>query len=233
MATTLDEDSAEAVYQDARADFLDSLSEDGSASSFDDDDIFYESNEPDDETAEEEVPEGQQPGGRRTATQWKALSDRPVWQSGDETGSLTVLQAAFTMLKLKEDGKIHDGTFDSLCRFISSVLLPAGNLFPPSLHVCTALVGAAQLEDYQHHICINGCHYFGHLPKQQWKQHLTDSCPVCQQARFTSRSGARGNTIIQPRRVHCQLLQTTGSAAHRCREEGHPSNGHQSAWRAD
>lgn len=87
---------------------------------------------------------------------------RPIY----EGANITVIQSAYVMLSLKRKGRIRDGAFDMCIRVIHDVMLPAGNLFPPSLYMMRRVIGCRTLEDVSIHVCVNDCATFG---KVRWQ----------------------------------------------------------------
>lgn len=79
--------------------------------------------------------------------------------------AITVLQAAFLILTMKLDLQLRSTAVDKICRRDKEVLLPRGNLYPPSLHTARQLVGCKSLRVYEHHACVNDCHTWDPLPK--------------------------------------------------------------------
>lgn len=141
-----------------------------------------------------EVGAGCRKARRGSAAWWQEQKDKPIF----EGAVLTVLQTAFVLLSLKGSAGMRSTLLDMLCRLMHSTILPAGNLFPPSVHILRKLVGCKSLRHYEHHTCINDCHTWDPLPEKDYQAHGDDTCPCCKEKRFRVGNGGR----LRPRKVY-------------------------------
>ena len=68
----------------------------------------------------------------------------------------SVLQTCFWIAQMKYDFRISDAAIDAFCCLIHYLLLPAGNLFPPSYHVVKAFLGVSDGLQCVCHVCQHG-----------------------------------------------------------------------------
>lgn len=125
---------------------------------------------------------------------------QPVLCAGAQ---LTVRQACHLFLSMKRAHCQRDTHFDISVRLLANVLLPVGNILPPSLHLMEAVVGVKPPASCAHHVCRNDCYSWEHLPHTQWQAHQDDQCPICMEDRFIRRT-ASDTPCLKPAKV-CSL----------------------------
>lgn len=74
--------------------------------------------------------------------------------------NITVRAYAFVMLRMKSDGKIRDTAMEKLLAFSKHTLLPQPNDAPGSLHLLFKAIQASSPDQYEYHVCMNGCCVF-------------------------------------------------------------------------
>jgi hypothetical protein len=141
---------------------------------------------------EDEVPVGQ------TVQGLTGSRDDPIFPGA----GITVLQAAYLMLSMKREGHIRDNVFDMVCRAISDVLLPSGNLFPRSLYLMRRVIGCRTTEEVSVHVCVNDCCVFGRvsdlgsLSVSERDRNRGATCEHCGERKFMAKAGK-----LQPRKT--------------------------------
>jgi hypothetical protein len=95
-----------------------------------------------DGTFEDDVDEGSQTqsapgdGGRRTGRWYRDHQSEPLFKSGQhEACRVTVSKMASLLLGFKMEHNVPKVLMDKLARMLHEVVLPSGNLMPPSLHL--------------------------------------------------------------------------------------------------
>lgn len=88
--------------------------------------------------------------------------------------------------QLKSLFRIQDVVVDTWCRFIHYLLLPDGNLFPPSFHLVKAVLDVPDVSSVTRHVCPQCWELFPELDPSDHQHHLEDTCgtPGCTQPRF-------------------------------------------------
>ena len=103
-------------------------------------------------------------------------------------GSLfTLLEAVYFLLMWKRTYRIGRQAMDSVIKLISTRMLPAGHILPPTLHMVQRVSGAEEWDQYEVHICgKKGCkgHAWDYIPRTEWREHRDDQCPYCKTPRF-------------------------------------------------
>ena len=77
-------------------------------------------------------------------------------------------------------------------------------VLPPSDWMMRKLIGFQGLEAYQYHSCVNDCHSWDFVPKDEWNSipQKDRECPTCKEPRFEKRrSAARQGFALVPRKV--------------------------------
>ena len=113
---------------------------------------------------------------------------------------LTVKQASHLLLSQNIEHKERNTNFDKTVRLLADVLLPAGNILPPSLHLMERIVGVHAPAACSYHVCPNDCHSWDHLDKAQWEDCRDDFCPVCGLERFIKQTPS-GAACLKPAKV--------------------------------
>lgn len=137
-------------------------------------------------------------GGQAAEHPWAEVADELVtdWPGCGQT----VRQAAFQHLEDLHRGAplagVEKNIRDTLKLFPGS---PAPdnprNRYPPSIHLCRAVLGVGSLDDYEVHVCPAGCpHRYPHMTRSQWQEHAAlqlcgadchrCKCPQCGASRF-------------------------------------------------
>ena len=194
-ARELDDDQD--IFTDAESQLSwDGDSEDGNFSVSDEesDDQHLPSDDEDDVDCQDARP--------GTAAYYKERLNQQIY----ENAKLTVIQAVFLFFLLKQQMRISDTAFNMICRTIHAVLLPAGNLFPPSLYLMKQISGVEDLDTYEFHVCPDcELHIYPQAVRKDWKHHKDEHCPVCSSIgvnspRFT-KTNHGGGVHLRPRKV--------------------------------
>lgn len=116
---------------------------------------------------------------------------------------VTVLQAAYWLGTMKNENRVTDEVIDRLCGMIHKLLLPPGNLFPPSYHMVKAVLEVESSTACAKHICDKCWSVFPHLEHADYSACSDAECtrPGCCNKRFTvSDSG-----VVVPKRTMYQF----------------------------
>jgi len=106
----------------------------------------------------------------------KLFSNSPL----DLKGSL------LSLMKWASDHKIGLEALGDLLVVIKKDLLPAENSLPASMHLLYKAIGL-DLQLFEQHVCVNDCCLFPKLSKKEFKLHQNDTCPKCNEPRFSSK----------------------------------------------
>jgi hypothetical protein len=117
---------------------------------------------------------------------------------------LSVIEACYVLGMEKSQGYVSDKVVDRLCRLLSEVLLPEGNLHPPSLYLLKKCLKVPPATDFEQHVCVGDCCRFTHLAKHQYPAHRDETCEVCGERRFDVVHLTSG-VSIKPRKVFWDL----------------------------
>lgn len=117
---------------------------------------------------------------------------------------LTVIQACYVLGMEKSLGHVSDKVVDRMCRYISEVLLPEGNLHPPSIYLLKKCLKVAPATDFEQHVCVNDCCKFPRLATRQYPAHVDETCGTCGERRFDVVQLTSG-VSIKPRKVFWDL----------------------------
>jgi hypothetical protein len=117
---------------------------------------------------------------------------------------LTVIGACYVLANEKIDGRMSNKSVDRMCRYIADIILPKGNLHPPSLYLLKKCLKVEEADKFEMHVCTNDCYRFPKLKKSQYHDHRDDKCPKCQQPRFKVVELTSGTTI-KPNKVFWDL----------------------------
>ena len=98
---------------------------------------------------------------RRGSGAWYRFHRECVIHPGSD---VTVMQACYFVATLKSQHKVTDVVIDQICTLIHHVLLPKGNLFPPSLHLLRAVAGAPDAATLARHVCDSCWEVFPPMP---------------------------------------------------------------------
>ncbi len=101
---------------------------------------------------------------------------------------LTLMQVIYFFLMWKREHKVGRKAMDSFINFMD-LLLPSGNILPPTLHLFQRAIKAEDWQQYELHICSReGCtgHAWEYLHPSEWLSHQEDRCPNCNEPRFTT-----------------------------------------------
>lgn len=93
------------------------------------------------------------------------------------------VQAVYAFVTLKQDTNSTDTAANKFLQYLQW-LLPSGHIMPPSWYLVKRIIGALELDTYQHHVCPCHKHAWSPLPRKQWRAQRTDRCPVCNDRRF-------------------------------------------------
>ena len=97
----------------------------------------------------------------------------------------SLLQACFWLAQMKYDFRVSDAALNMFCSLVHYLLLPAGNLFPPSYHLVKAVLGVPDGIHCVRHVCQTCWRLFPELQPEQFQDHCADRCEHCGGARFT------------------------------------------------
>ena len=101
-----------------------------------------------------------------------------------EGAGMSMLQYVYAVLSEKSRSRSTDTSTDRWLRLHSEVVLPAGNLCPPSLYLARCVLGCRLASEVERHVCDKDHWLFPHLDPKDYKAHVDDKCPVCQGPRF-------------------------------------------------
>ena len=97
-------------------------------------------------------------------------------------GNQTVLGSTYMWCDWKDKNNVHDMAFDEICRAQAELMLPDGNLFPPSFYMMKQVLGYVAADQFEGHICDNCAHVHPKLDKEKWAADHT--CNTCGAKRF-------------------------------------------------
>ena len=117
-----------------------------------------------------------------TAAWWRQRRMDPV----SDTCRLTVLTVSMWIASLKSMFRMSDVVVDMWCRFVHYLLLPDGNMFPPSFHLVKAVLAVPDVSSVTRHVCPQCWTLFPGIKPCDHTHHLDDVCntPGCTQKRF-------------------------------------------------
>ena len=124
-----------------------------------------------------------------------------------DTCQLTVLTVAMWIASLKSQFRMSDVVVDMWCRFVHYLLLPDGNMFPPSFHLVKAVLAVPDVSSVTRHVCPQCWTLFPSLKPCDHTHHLDDVCitPAYTQKRFEVDLAGKG--------VPCRSVFYFGEAA--------------------
>jgi hypothetical protein len=94
------------------------------------------------EDIEDEIDE--QAAGRKGSAAWRRVrEDWPLYTESKESCGLSSLEATFTLMEWRMRHKVKTLAMEELLRLLAEVLLPRGNLCPPSLYHARKLIRCA------------------------------------------------------------------------------------------
>jgi hypothetical protein len=134
---------------------------------------------------------------RRTAQWYIDRKGQPLFPGC----KLTLFQTCFALLHAKLDHRLTDQYVEEHCQYQSTVVLPDGNLHPPTLHLLKKICGVEDLKKCEKHVCVNDCVRFKDLPQSQWDK--DEKCPVCKELRFMP--GKTHGKLLIPKKVFYEL----------------------------
>ena len=103
-----------------------------------------------------------------------------------EGSTVTVLKAAYWVALMKSQLRVTDIVIDTVCAMIHYLLLPAGNMFPPSYHLVRSVLGVPHSSTVTRHVCDKCWSLFPDLDPLEWAAHANEVCetPGCNNDRF-------------------------------------------------
>ena len=122
-----------------------------------------------------------------TSAWWSERRDDPITHAH----ATSVLQMCFWLGRLKHEYRISDIAIDMICRLIHFLILPAGNLFPPSFHLVKAVLGVPEGITSTRHVCDRCWTLFPPLEPDQFRIHIDATCNQCGNARFSVGFGGK------------------------------------------
>lgn len=123
-----------------------------------------------------------------TAAWYRFMRDEPILDGFYCEWSL--LQVCFWLARMKSQFGISDVVIDVFCSFIHFILLPPGNIFPPSYYIIRAVLGVPSDSACTSHLCDRCWTVFPHLDPSLWFHHRHDTCG-CVRRRFKIGVGGR------------------------------------------
>ena len=87
----------------------------------------------------------------------------------------------------------------NICVCRSDVLLPKGNILPPSLYLAERIVHSRPPDSCAYHACPEDHKVWPHLPRREWALHKDDRCE-CGAARFVTQT-VPGVPCLRPAKV--------------------------------
>jgi hypothetical protein len=139
-------------------------------------------------------------GIRRTADWYVEHKGEPLYEGCTH---LTIESASYALLRAKLDHRLTDEYVEEHCRFMSHVVLPAGNHHPPSLHLLKKICGVDELQKYEKHVCVNDCVRFADVPAPPARLDAEEKCPKCKTSRFVA--GPKAGSHMVPRKVFYEI----------------------------
>lgn len=115
----------------------------------------------------------------------------------------TVMQACFSMCMLKDQHRVPDVVVDKICGYIHHVLLPSGNMFPPSYHLMKAVAAVPPATSTAVDVCDSCWAVYPHPPSDQHPSTEATTCDRCGAARYKDASHGR--------RVPCRQMYNFGA----------------------
>lgn len=119
-------------------------------------------------------------GRRRTYKWYKQHLGAPLYSGA----KCTIIQVIFLLMLWKHNQGIEDTAFDILLRMLHSVILPIGNLLPPSFHLVKRICGIDDLSPYEYHACPCDLYRYPKIDRSEWPTHTNDHCTLCSRTRF-------------------------------------------------
>lgn len=140
---------------------------------------------------------------RKTAQWYIDRKDSMLYPGCD----LTVEGQCYALLRAKMEHHLTDKYVDDLCKYTHHVLLPPGNLHPPSLYLLKKVCKVPETASFEKHVCVNDCCRFDDIPPEQYAEHVDDVCPECKEPRFELKAGrgARNAPVYVSRKVFWEL----------------------------
>ena len=84
----------------------------------------------------------------------------------------------------KSARRMFDAAVNDVCALNHHLLLPRGNLFPPSYHIIKAILDVPAASTYERHLCTGCWRVFPWLPSAKWHAQHDDTCAACGTRRF-------------------------------------------------
>ena len=107
---------------------------------------------------------------------------------------VTLKQAILAIFQFASRNKVTEEGLGDLLLLLQKVLLPAESGLPTTLYKLYDLVDL-NVDDFERHVCVNGCSAFGSIDRSEWSFRLNEACSVCGEHRFQQRAGT-----ISPRK---------------------------------
>ena len=84
------------------------------------------------------------------------------WQPLTAGGEVTLKQACFVLIELKQEGHIRDAVFGKLMRILAKVLLPKDNVMPPFLYLVERVMQSHSSDNCLYHACPQNHYIWPH-----------------------------------------------------------------------
>jgi len=88
-------------------------------------------------------------------------------------------------------------SMEEMLQLLAHVYLPQPNQVPTTLHQLHQLLGI-NVDQFEEHVCVNGCSYFEKRLKSEWYSSLDERCPHCEELRFE----IRGKTVAPRKKFY-------------------------------
>lgn len=139
--------------------------------------------EPSDDEEEVQVEPDKPPLKRGTGAWYHHNRDQPIYPGKD----LQVVTVCYWIACMKSIFRIPDTVIDLWCKFVHFLLLPDGNMFPPSFHLVKAVLAVPPLASVTRHVCPGCWELFPELGSDKLESRAGDVCktPGCGGLRCT------------------------------------------------
>lgn len=125
--------------------------------------------------------------GPGTAASYAARLEEPLYPKS----RITLGCHIYARLVMQYERSLSDEAANEMFWYEANVLLPEGNICPPSLYVAQKAAGFKDVEQFEEHFCPCDRHRYPKISKAQWQTHANDKCPLenCGRRRFETTQG--------------------------------------------
>lgn len=130
-----------------------------------------------DDEEEVEVDPGQPKLRRGTAAWYHRMREEPIYPGN----AFTVLTVCYWISCMKTMFRVPNTVIDLWCKFVHILLLPQGNMFPPSFYLVKAVLGVPELKSVERHVCPLCWTLYPDVGPDKLDGHANDKCttPGC------------------------------------------------------